>query len=477
MLRSGVSSSWIRRGAEGLRPRRGADAPGSMRNCGTAELRNCGTAELRNCGTAELRNSRGICSLPLAKGFLPQQVNPPRRERYDFDHLVNASIGEADRPPPTLLCVSNFASNTGYAWDFIEGLYARVAESLATRGIRTIVAYPKMRGEPRSLAGSPAVPVEMDFGSSSRDQRRRSLEFVKRNNVKVIYLTDREACSPFYPRLRRAGVRNVVMHDHTSGARTAPRNLKKLLKWGYARLPGVAADTIVCVSDYVARRQRDVGQVPASRVVRIWNGIPTAPSRPDTGELRRLTGSPPDSPIIACCCRADPVKGVMHLLQGFEKAHELLAHSGVIPSLIYFGHGPQFEELERTRDRLESRRNITFAGYREDAANLLAEADLCVVPSVWQDALPLGVLEPMAAGRAVVATSVGGIPEMVIDGVTGLIVPPGDEAALAAAMVRVLRDPSLAAALGAAARERVTEHFSPGHQIESLTRIVERGFD
>jgi glycosyltransferase involved in cell wall biosynthesis len=98
------------------------------------------------------------------------------------------------------------------------------------------------------------------------------------------------------------------------------------------------------------------------------------------------------------------------------------------------------------------------------------------MPSVWQDAFPLAVLEPMAQGKTVIASRVGGIPEQIKHGVSGLLVPPGDEAALADAMAGVLADPAWAARLGKAARERIASHFAIDTQVRRLSRFVEDGF-
>ncbi|HEX8904118.1 MAG TPA: glycosyltransferase family 4 protein, partial [Longimicrobiaceae bacterium] len=320
---------------------------------------------------------------------------------------LSPSPAPPDRPvPPTLLCVANYPSNTGFAWDFIESLYARVAERLAPRGVRTLVAYPELRGAPRPLEGSVAEAVELPFDLSDRRRRREVLRFVRHQNVRAVYLTDQPAFSPWYPLLRLAGVRHLVMHDHTSGARTAPRGVRRAAKWLYARFPGVSADVVVGVSEYVAERTRRVGLISPSRVVRVWNGLPVAAGG-DAQAIRRAAGVEEGRAIVACCCRAHPVKGVAFLLRAFDAAWRALPVASR-PVLVYIGDGPQLGELEEIRDSLESRADVRFLGYVEDAARLLAGADACAVPSVWEDAFPLGVLEPMSMGKPVVAASVGG---------------------------------------------------------------------
>jgi glycosyltransferase involved in cell wall biosynthesis len=378
--------------------------------------------------------------------------------------------------PPTLLCVSNFPSNTGYAWDFFDRLYAQVADGLAPRGVRTFVAYPKLRGTPHSLTQSKAIPIELEFGFDTRQQRRATLRFIRSNNVHAVYLTDRVASSFYYLILRLAGVRHIVVYDHTSGERTAPRGIRRLGKWIFVRLPGTCADAVATASDYVAARIISTGSAVPSRVVRVWYGMPVRSIKGNRKVLRELANVPSDRRLVVCCCRAHPVKGVAHLLRAFDAMCKELRPGVGSPALIYIGDGPQREELEAIRDSLDSREHVTFLGYREDASQLLAEADICVVPSVWQDALPLGVLEPMAAGKPVIGTSVGGIPEMIEDGVTGLLVAPADEQALASALNRLLTDHELAARLGAAARLRVAERFTPERQIKTLIEIVGRCF-
>jgi glycosyltransferase involved in cell wall biosynthesis len=421
--------------------------------------------------------------------FLTECAKTCRNPRYSLTSIKAGPTHAAGATPlRTLLCVCNFPSNTGYAWEFIEGLYAQIADRLAQRGVRTLVAYPKVIEPPRSLAHSTAQAVELGFNLSDGVQRRRITDFIRAENVRALYLTDRPACSPFYPLLRRSGARHITVHDHTSGARTAPKGLKRMIKWLYTRFPGVAADTVIGVSNYVAERNIHIGLVDGRKVICVWNGIPVMPapltsvpsatsggSRP-ARTLHRAAGIDPDRTVVVCCCRAHAVKGVAHLLPAFDQAWKALHGDSARPALVYIGDGAQLAELTRIRETLSAREDIRFLGYRPDAADLLADADVCVVPSVWQDAFPLGVLEPMALGKPVIATAVGGIPEMVENEVTGLLIPPADEPALAGALLRLLRDPALASRLGSRARARVAERFTPDAQIDALTEILARGF-
>lgn len=382
------------------------------------------------------------------------------------------------KPAPTLLCVSNYPPNTGYAWDFIEGLYARVADHLATHGIGTLVAYPKLDSSPRTLDGSAARAVRLDASLETTESVEATIAVIRQNNVRVIYFTDRPARHVRYPRLRRAGARYIIVHDHSSGEWTRPRGSRRALKWVLGRTPGLVADVIVAVSEFVRRRQIDAGMIPPARVVTVWNGVTVPPPASSIEKsVHRELGISPDRQLIVCACRAAPEKGVAHLLRAFDRVAQTVGRDRKGAFLVYLGDGPQFGELKELHESLAAKEDILLAGYRANAKAIVAGADICVVPSVWQDAFPLSVLEAMAAGKAVIASRVGGIPEMIEDCVSGVLVPPGDEEALAEAIRKLIAEPEISGRLGISARHRVAELFTPELQLRKLTSIIEKGFD
>lgn len=378
---------------------------------------------------------------------------------------------------PGLLCVSNYPANTGYAWDFIESLYAGLGDRLQGRGIRTYVAYPRVEEAPKSLAGSHATAIELDVALDRKASLDATLAFIRANNIQVVYLCDRAVWDPRYAALRKAGVRRIIVHDHTSGERTEPRGLKRILKRARMALPGSVADEVIAVSEFVAHRKRAVDLVPAKRVTRVWNSI-RAPQMVADARVRLLkaSGLSDDRLIVACASRASREKGLPTLLAAFDLMVERGAVNGRRPALLHMGDGPELDALRAMREGLRARDDIILAGYVKNAVELLGGADLCVVPSVWQEAFGLAALEPMACGVAVVASRVGGIPEVVVDGETGRLVEPGDETALADAMHALLKDAGERARLGANGRSRALEVFSRERQLEELDAIVTAGF-
>jgi len=244
-----------------------------------------------------------------------------------------------------------------------------------------------------------------------------------------------------------------------------------------ARLPKVVADQVVTVSDYVRQWQIDVALTPPGRVKTVWNGLPVR-AAPATAERRAhaILGLDARRPLILCACRATPGKGIACLLRAFAELAQEAAIKDLAPALLYIGDGPQLPELRALRETLSARDDIILTGYRQDVQVFLADADFSVVPSTCQDAFPLAVLESMAMGKPVIATRVGGIPEMIEDGVHGILVPPGDVPALCAAMRTLLADPDKARQYGEAARRRVADQFTLERQIRQLLEIVEPAF-
>ncbi len=378
----------------------------------------------------------------------------------------------------SLLCACNFAANTGYAWDFIERLYVAIADDLAQHGIRTFVAYPTMVNPPCTLEGSAAEPVELNTLLATTKSLLQTIYFIKHERVRVVYFTDRRSCLFSYLWLRLAGVRRIIVHDHTSGERSRPRGLKRFAKWLLGRLPWINADTVITVSDYVARRQWETGLIPRKRVVKIWNTLPI-PSLPilDNHLAHDTFGLERTRPLIMTASRATREKGVHHLLRAFESLMEGYPPDRPRPTLIYFGDGPQLPELRKLHATLKVREDIILAGFVPNAADMMTSAAICVVPSVWHEAFCLAALEGMLRAKPIIATNCGALPELIEHGTTGILVPPGNERALACAMDEILGDPMRATQLGSAARKLAVERFNPERELKRLKAIMKAAFD
>jgi glycosyltransferase involved in cell wall biosynthesis len=158
-----------------------------------------------------------------------------------------------------------------------------------------------------------------------------------------------------------------------------------------------------------------------------------------------------------------------------QKGHRYLLEAALlVPDAIFVfaGDGPERTSLEDQSARLGLRDRVLFLGRRDDIPALLAQCDVCVLPSL-SEGLPLAVLEAMAAGTPVIGCAVGGVPELVADGQTGLLVPPADPQALAGAIRCLLSNPGLARQLAAAGHARVLQDFSVSTMVARITAIYE----
>ena len=233
-------------------------------------------------------------------------------------------------------------------------------------------------------------------------------------------------------------------------------------------------DRVVCVSEAQARRVRRCG-VPGHRVVTIPNAVEPGPDpRPDPAARRELLALFPDSDggpprlIVASAGRMSPEKGHKDLVD----AAAAVVRDDPSVGFIHFGRGPLEGDLARRIAGLGLGARFVRGGFRTDLARLMPNVDLFALPS-YTEGLPVVVLEAFAAGLPVVATAVGGTPEVVEPGVNGRLVPPGDPAALARAISATLADPRARRAMGDRGRALVLERFTFETQARRYDRLFE----
>lgn len=186
----------------------------------------------------------------------------------------------------------------------------------------------------------------------------------------------------------------------------------------------------------------------------IENGVAEEPTTRSRDAVRSDLGIR-DEVVLVVVARLDPFKDLGTLLRAFA----LCRPSERPVRLLMVGEGPCRGELEALARTLELGNTVTFLGYRSDIGDVLSAADLFVLSS-RTEGMPISVLEAMASSLPVVATAVGGVPELVEQGVTGLLVPPGDPSALADAILTVVSDAHTRNVMGAAGRERVVSRFT-----------------
>ncbi len=232
-----------------------------------------------------------------------------------------------------------------------------------------------------------------------------------------------------------------------------------------------AMDQLIAVSKMIEDKLVAEGRTTAP-ITRIYNGVDL--SRYERVEacctLPDEYGMEPGSQIVGVVARLEPEKGHPTLLEAWPQVLRAVPDA----YLLIVGEGSRREALEaQTRD-LRIAHRVVFTGRRDDVPSVTAAFDVAVLPS-YREAQGLSVLEALALSRPVVASNVGGIPEMITDGVNGVLVPPHDPDALAAAIIRLLRDHPFADTLGRAGHDMVHDRFCIDLMVESVQAIYEEG--
>ena len=263
---------------------------------------------------------------------------------------------------------------------------------------------------------------------------------------------------------RLAGAGAVLASIRDTGEHQTP--MQKRIEKLFCRM----ADCIVTNAEAVRRRLTDEGY-DAAKIVVIHNGIELSryTKKPAELGLHRELGVAPTTPLVAVFARLNELKGIEYFLRA---AAGLIEHFNDVRFLIV-GDGASRPELEKYVERLGLSKHVVFLGFRLDVPTLLSEIAVSVLPTL-SEGFSNSLLEAMAASVPVVATDVGGNPEVVEKGVTGLLVPPRDAEALARAIGQFLDQPSLGTKFGVAGRERVSKRFTLEQMTQSTERLYER---
>lgn len=245
---------------------------------------------------------------------------------------------------------------------------------------------------------------------------------------------------------RACGVPVIIAHEQTWSYEGDP-----LRRWIDGHLIGSLATRFVAVSNRDAERMVCLEGVPPAKVVMIPNAYVPHPASPDI-ELRAQLGIGERTPLLAVVAMLRRQKALSVLLDAYP---QIIA---AVPDthLVIAGDGECRGELERQAERLALTHRVHFVGRRDDVDAILRSADLAVLSSDFEGT-PLVAYESLVNGTPMVATNVGGLPDIIEDGVNGRLVPPRDPDALASAIIELLRDPERRDRMAAAAAGKADE--------------------
>lgn len=267
---------------------------------------------------------------------------------------------------------------------------------------------------------------------------------------------------------RRAGTPAVV---HTLHGVHYLHYRNPFLRWFYVLLErrySRATDrlVLVCQSDFRQARRHRLAMERKMAVILNGADAPMDVPADVVVRLRSELDWPSGQPIVGTVARLHRQKGVACLLRAAPKI--LSAHPGARIAVV--GDGPEGRRLRDEAHRLNLEGRFLFLGERRDAASVLSLLDIFVLPSLWEG-LPFVLVEAAALGKPIVATAVDGVPEMLEDGRTGLLIPPNDPSALADAVIKLLQDKDEARRLGETARRLVPPRFPLRRMIDQTQNL------
>jgi glycosyltransferase involved in cell wall biosynthesis len=313
-------------------------------------------------------------------------------------------------------------------------------------------------------SGVPVLRLERTSRASLASWRPL-VEFLRRDRIDILHA--HKFGSNLWASVlgRLAGVPVIVAHEHT---------------WSFAgdrkrqfldrHVIGRFATVVLTVSEQDRERMISIEHLPADKVVHLPNGISPLVESPGA-DVRGELGIPPSAPLVVSVSVLRAQKALDVLVRAAEIVHATLPGA----RFLIVGDGPERDPLAALVRQLGLEEIVHLAGHRSDVGDVLAASDIVASSSAFEGS-PLALMESIGAGKPVVATRVGGVPEIVRDGVEGLLVPPGDPAALAAALVDLLRDPARRERMGAAGRERQRSEFDIHVMVERIGALYESLF-
>lgn len=189
---------------------------------------------------------------------------------------------------------------------------------------------------------------------------------------------------------------------------------------------------------------------------------------PNRRDARYVLGLPDDAQILVCVASLDEQKGHRYLFDAMRRVVSIIPKT----LLLLVGDGTLRGKLEQDVSERRIASSVRFLGQRADIPLILSAGDIFVLPSLWEG-LPMSLLEAGAAGLPTVATNVDGIPEVIQDSATGLLVPSAESEALADAIVTLLKDPERRVEMGDQARRRIMDQFSASKIVHDMELIYE----
>lgn len=353
-------------------------------------------------------------------------------------------------------------------------------ERLGKEGYRVYAAGPK-GSIINDLKGSKIVTFPLDFGDrfspfEDWSAARKLAKIIKNEDIKLVHAHGYKAAliAAMAERRARTPITLVTLHDFiiNEGAGRMKHLYFDLAEHFMPRM----VDRVIAVSNALRKRVIEQGKIEGSKVVVVNAGVKPISSGMTASrrvlDIKDILALNTAAPLIVTVGHLTPQKGVKYLLAASTHILREVPNA----QILIIGDGPQKHELEIMAEKLGIHKKVGFTGWRDDARDIMAAADVIVLPSLIEG-MPYSMLEAMVSGNPVVSTSTGGIPELLVDRETGFLVPPKKPRALSDAIVYLLQNKDIAVQMGVAGRRRVEEQFDLKKTLTSTIDIYNGLFE
>ena len=314
----------------------------------------------------------------------------------------------------------------------------------------------------------PYFPLQNFYNLNAVNQLKRMASFMREADIHLVHAHD------FYTNIFGMAAATLARVPARIASRRETEGIRSPAKRWVERRAFRAAKSVVANAEAI--RQQLIGEgLPAHKVVTIYNGIDVARVTPDSGIRRDALLNSFDLP--GSCRFVTIVANMRHVMKDqatFLRAARLTLSAVPDSAFILAGEGEQTEGLRGLATELGLGDRVFFIGRSSRIADLLTISDVCVLSSKGVEGFSNSILEYMAAGRAVVATNVGGASEAIVEGETGHLVNSGDDATMAARILELLRNPERRMEMGANGRRVVEERFSLQSRLSNTSALYQR---
>lgn len=366
-----------------------------------------------------------------------------------------------------------------------EELSLFVARELEKRNIRCFLGFTEYpTGEVKRLfdaTGATTVRVYCGetpiIGNSSKFNAREGLAFTKfllKNKIDLIHLNFTGLANPALLGMYLTPAK-IIFTEHASGVVVEGQRLRKQVSNLAKRVLLKHVSAYIGVSEYVSRRTRASVPISHKKIRTIYNGVNLSRFQVASKEdARKKLDVDADMTVISAVAMLIPEKGIQCLIQAMCQ----LRDRGLKKvKLLVVGEGAYRADLDALVEKCDLQQNVEFLGRRSDVHTIFAASDIVVTPSLWDEAFGLSIAEAMACARPVVASNVGGIPELVDSGTNGLLVAPGNVADLVDKLTTLIENPVSAEQMGRQGREKALQLFSLENQVKKIVDLYEEILD